>query len=119
VESSTTPLDQTFAQAPLPPQATLEPGHSAVISLVIIAKKMQQTVQRQHPQLDLSRVAGLPGLTPRNTARNDDFAQKTGLFRRERQHVCCGILVPVSGVELPDTRVGYECDKDRTPGGSR
>ena len=119
MESSTTPLDQTFAQATLPPQATLDPGHPAVISLVIIAKKMQQTVQRQHPQLDLNRVAGQPGLTPRNTARNHDFAQKTGLSGRERQHVCWGILVPVSGVELPDTRVGYQCNDDRTPGGSR
>jgi hypothetical protein len=119
VESSTTPLDQTFAQATLPPQATLDPGHPAVISLVIIAKKMEQTVQRQHTQLDLNRVAGLSGLTPRDTARNHDFAKKTGLFGRERQHVCRGILVPVSSVELPDTRIGYECNDDRTPGGSR
>ena len=86
---------------------------------MIIAKKMQQTVQRQDPQLDLNRVAGEPGLTPRNTARNHDFAQKTGLSGRERQHVCCGILVPVSGVELPDTRVGYERNDDRTPGSWR
>jgi hypothetical protein len=51
---------------------------------VIIAKKVQQAVERQHPQLDLNRVAGLPGLTPRNPARNHDFAQKPGLFGRER-----------------------------------
>ena len=119
MESLPTPLDQAFAQATLSTQTTLDPGHPAVISLVIIAKKMQQTVQRQHPQLNLKRMAGLPGLTPRHPARNHDFAQKTGLSGRERQHVCWGILVPVSGVELPDTRVGYECNDDRTPGGWR
>jgi hypothetical protein len=41
VESSPTPLDQTFAQATLPAQTTFDPGHPAVISLVIIAKKVQ------------------------------------------------------------------------------
>jgi hypothetical protein len=33
VESSTTPLDQTFAQATLPTQTTFDPGHPAAISL--------------------------------------------------------------------------------------
>src|ERR1044072_5107207 len=79
VESLPTPLDQAFAQATLSTQTTLDPGHPAAISLVIIAKKMEQAVQSQHPELDLNRVAGLPGLAPRNPARNHDFAKKTGL----------------------------------------
>jgi len=87
VESLPTPLDQTFAQATLPTQTTLDPGHPAVISLVIIAKKVQQAVQSQNPQLDLDRMACLPGLAARNPARNDDFAQKTGLIGCEREHV--------------------------------
>jgi hypothetical protein len=82
-----TPLDQTFAQATLPTQTTLNPGHPAVISLVIIAKKVQESVQSQHPQLDLKGVPGAARLTRRNPARNDDFPKKTGLFRGERQHV--------------------------------
>jgi len=44
-----TPLDQTFEQTTLSPQTTLIPGHPAVISLVIIAKKVQETVESQHP----------------------------------------------------------------------
>jgi hypothetical protein len=87
VESSPTPLDQTFAQATLSPQTTLNPGHAAVIVLVIIAKKVQQAVQGQHPQFDLDRVASLPGLTPRNSARYHDFPEETGLLGREGQHV--------------------------------
>ena len=83
MESLPTPLDQTFAQATLPTQTTFDPGHPAVISLVIIAKKVQQAVQSQDPQLDLNRMAGQPGLAARNPARNHDFAQKTGLLGRE------------------------------------
>ena len=49
MESLPTPLDQTFAQATLSPQTTLNPGHPAVISLVIIAKKVQESVQSEHP----------------------------------------------------------------------
>jgi hypothetical protein len=79
VESSPTPLDQTFAQATLPAQTTFDPGHLAVISLVIIAKKVQQAVQPKYPQLDLGGVPGLPRLPPRNSAGNHDFAEIPGL----------------------------------------
>ena len=82
-ESSPTPLDQAFAQATLPAQTTLDPGHAAVIPLVIIAKKMQQAVQSEHPQLDLDRVARLPGLAARNSAGDHDFAEKTRLLSRK------------------------------------
>src|SRR5262249_51173577 len=83
VESLQTPLDQTFAQATLSAQTTFDPGHPAVISLVIIAKKVQESVQSQHPQLDLNCVAGLARLAQRNPPRYDDFAQKTGLLGGE------------------------------------
>lgn len=49
MESLPTPLDQTFAQATLPTQTTFDPGHPAVIPLVIIAKKMQQAMKSQDP----------------------------------------------------------------------
>jgi hypothetical protein len=79
----TTPLDQTFAQATLPAQTTLNPGHPAVISLVIIAKKVQQAVQCQHAQLDLNRVSRPSRLTPCNSAGNHDFAEKPRFVRGE------------------------------------
>ena len=105
MESLTTPLDQTFAQATLPAQTTFNPGHPAVISLVIIAKKMQEAVQPEYPQFDLDGVPGLPSLSPRNSARNHDFAEKTWLVGTEREHVRGRILGTVSGVQLADTRI--------------
>ena len=83
MESLPTPLDKAFAQATLPAQTTFDPGHPAVIPLVIIAKKVQQPVQRKDPQLDLNRMAGLPSLAARNSAGNHDFAEKTGLLSRK------------------------------------
>ena len=83
MESSPTPLDQTFAQATLPAQTTFDPGHPAVISFVIIAKKVQEAVEPEYAQLDLDGVPGPPSLSPRNSARNHDFAEKTGLLSRE------------------------------------
>ena len=105
MESSPTPLDQTFAQATLPAQTTFDPGHPAVISLVIIAKKMQQAVKPEYPQLDLDGVPGLPGLSPRNSARNHDFAEKTGFVRAKREHVRGSIPGTVSRVQMADTRI--------------
>ena len=98
MESSPTPLDQTFAQATLPAQTTFDPGHPAVIPLVIIAKKVQQTVKPEYPQFGLDGVPGLAGLSPCNSARNHDFAEKTGLVPAKREHIRGGILVTVSGV---------------------
>ena len=83
MESLPTPLDQAFAQATLPAQTTFDPGHPAVIPLVIIAKKVQQPVQREDSELDLKRMAGLLSLTPRNSAGDHDFAEKTGLLSRK------------------------------------
>jgi len=105
VESSPTPLDQTFAQATLPAQTTFDPGHPAVVSLVIIAKKVQEAVEPEYAQLDLDGVTGPPRLSPRNSARNHDFAEKTGLADTEREHVRGSILGTVSGVQLADTRI--------------
>jgi hypothetical protein len=108
MESFPTPLDQPFAQATLPAQTTLDPGHPAVIPLVIIAKKMQQAVQSQHPKLSLDWVAGASGLAARNSACDRDFAEKSRLLAGERQHVGRRILPPVPGVELPHPRVRDE-----------
>jgi hypothetical protein len=105
VGSSPTPLDQTFAQATLPAQATFDPGHPAVISFVIIAKKVQQTVKAKYSQLDLDWVPGLPRLPPRNSTGNHDFAEKTALVGGKREHVRRLILATVSGVELANARV--------------
>ena len=72
---------------PLTAQPALEPGHPAVIALVIIAEQVQQAVQRQHPQLGLQRMPGLPGLPARDARGNHDVAQFARLAGGKRQHV--------------------------------
>ena len=69
-------LDQTFAQPALAPEPALEACHPPVIPLVIIAKQVQQAVQREDPQLNLERVARVARLAPGNAGRNDDVAKK-------------------------------------------
>jgi hypothetical protein len=56
-------LDQTFPQAAPHAKSGLDARHPAGVQLVIIAKKVQQSVQRQHSKLCLqgmARVACLP-----------------------------------------------------------
>jgi hypothetical protein len=115
VESSPTPLDQPFAQATLPPQTTLEAGHPAVISLVIIAKKMQQPMQSEDAQLDMQRMPGLARLTAGNSTGNHDFAEKPGLLSREGQHVSSNVFAAISAVELADAPVRHDCYGHHTP----
>ncbi len=46
------PFNQPLDEPALAAQAPLQASHPAIIGFVIIAKKMQQTMQGQHPQLD-------------------------------------------------------------------
>src|SRR5688572_31921415 len=72
-----------------PPRSTLFPYTTLFrsVPLVIIAKKVQQAVQREHLQLDQNGMPRPPGLTARNSARNHDFAEKARLVtRRSEEH---------------------------------
>ena len=77
---------------------------------VIIAKKVQQAMQREHAELTLERVTGLDRLTGRNPRRDHDIAQHTGFLRREREHVGCAIFAAESPIEGADSRIGDEGD---------
>ena len=74
-----TPFDQSLAETALETKAAFQPSHPAIIVFVIIAKKMQQTMERKHTKLSLHRVACLDRLTGRNSCSNHDIAQRTRL----------------------------------------
>ena len=57
-------LDETFPQAARAAQAPLEPTHLAGVAFVIIAKKVQQTVQGKNTKFGGETVSGRPGLAP-------------------------------------------------------
>ena len=115
----TTAFDQPLDEPALEAQAPFQASHPAVIALVIIAKKVQQAMQRQHTKLDRQSMASLPGLTARNSSRNHDIAEFPGLPGRKRQHVGGSILTTVSLVECTHARVWNHCHGDGTsrPGG--
>src|SRR5688572_31553632 len=81
--SSQAALDQAFAQSAPAAQPPLEPPHPAIILFVIIAKKVQQAMQRQDPEFGAERVAGGSRLPPRNSQRNHHIAELAGLPGRE------------------------------------
>jgi hypothetical protein len=62
-------------------QALLEPSHLAAIPLVIIAKKVQQAVQGEHPKFRRQAVPGLGRLAARNSKRDHHIAQFPWLIR--------------------------------------
>ena len=107
-------FDQPLAQPALAAQARLEAGHPAVIALVIIAKKVQQAVQRQHPKLGRRADARPAAPDGRATpAAITTSPSSPRLLGRKRQHV--GRLRPcaVSAVERADARVGDHRDGHR------
>ena len=100
-----TPFNQPLDEPALEAQAAFQASHPAVIALVIIAKKVQQAMQGQHPQLDRERMAGLPRLTARNSCRNHDIAQFARLAGGKRQDVGRRVLAAISVVERTHARV--------------
>ena len=92
-------LDQAFPQSAAHVKPRLDAGHLAAVVLVIIAKKMQQSVQRQDAKFGLKPVSGVLCLTPRYPERNHDISKETRLLTWKRQHIRCAILASVTTVE--------------------
>src|SRR5204863_6554558 len=100
-----TPLDQSFPQSTGAPQPSFDAQHAAAILLVVVAEKMQQTVQREHAEFGEWRVPGRACLTPRQPASDDDVAQERlegqdrlpaslALHRRKAENVRDRIFAP-------------------------
>jgi len=103
-----TPFNQPLDEPALAAQAPLQASHPAIIVLVIIAKKVQQAMQGQHPQLDCHGMAGLPGLTGCNSCSNHDIAEFTRLLGGERQHVCYPVFTSVTTIQRADTGIRHD-----------
>src|SRR5689334_93839 len=94
------PFDQTLSKTARASQAPLEPPHLAVIPFVIIAKKVQQTVQGKHPKLCPQTVTCTTRLSPRNPKRDHHIAQHASFLGRERQHVRSRIFSTIASIEF-------------------
>jgi hypothetical protein len=99
------PFNQPLDEPALAAQSPLQASHPAIIVLVIIAKKVQQAMQRQHPQLDRQGMAGLTGLTGRNSRCNHDIAEFARLAGGKRQHVRYPVFAAVAVIQRADTGV--------------
>ena len=80
-------LDQAFSQPGPNAEPCLDAGHQADVTLVIIAKKVQQPVQCKHAQFRLKPMSRVARLTPRHTHCNHDISNVTGIVVRKRKHV--------------------------------
>jgi hypothetical protein len=69
-----TPFNQPLDEPALTAQAPFQASHPAIIVLVIIAKKVQQAMQGQDPELNRARVPRLPGLAARKSFSDHDIA---------------------------------------------
>jgi hypothetical protein len=57
-------------------QPALEPTHRAVVALVIVAKQVQQAMQREYPELGPLAVARVARLPSRHAAGDHDVSQE-------------------------------------------
>src|SRR5690242_20720253 len=69
-------LAEPLSKAPFAAQAPLERGHRPIVDLVVVAKQMEQAVERKHTQLDRLAVPCLDRLATRHTAGDHDVSQK-------------------------------------------
>ena len=74
-------LDQSLAQPAAPAEPRLDAGHAAPVALVIIAKKVQQPVQGQHPKLVLEGMTAVGRLPPGDSGGDDHVAKITRFVR--------------------------------------
>ena len=75
------PFDEAGVKPAAGAQPGLDPRHPAGVALVIIAKQVQQAVQRQYPKLRAERVPRLGGLLAGDPDTNHDIAQTAPLVR--------------------------------------
>ena len=108
-------LDEALAKAARVAQALFEPSHLAGIPLVIIAKKVQQTVEGKHPKFRREAMPGTSGLAARNSKRDHHIAQLTGLVSWKRQHIRRHIRPAVTTIENAYAPVGNDGDGHAPP----
>ena len=105
-------LYQALAQPATPTESGLHAGHAAIVTLVIIAKQVQETMQGQHAKLGLQRMTCGPGLASGDTRRDRNIAKISGFFRRKRQDVGGDVRSPVLAVQAPYPTIRDDGDRD-------
>ena len=119
-------IDQAGLQSAAAAEPRLDPLHSAVVvrSLVIVAEKVQQAVQREDAQLGLVGMPGLARLAARDAGRDHEVAESArrteGAGRAVRRQSTVGdetedvgrvVLAAVAAIEDAHARVGDERDR--------
>ena len=81
---------------------------------MIIAKKVQETVQGKHPKFSAEAVSGCSRLPFGDTQRDDDVAQIARLICWKRKDIRGCVLSPVTEIQLANTSVGHHGNGDCT-----
>ena len=79
--SSADRVDQPFAQPALTAELALDALHAPVVVLVIVPQQVQQTMQREHPQLGASECPASRACRRATPARDGDFAEEAARGR--------------------------------------
>ena len=77
------PLDKAFAQATAASQASLDPGHAAVVLLMVVAEEVQETVEREDAHFAAQRMPGRLRLTARDAGGDHHVSEVKRLSGRE------------------------------------
>src|SRR5215831_17474314 len=67
------PFPLPFPQPALAPEPFLEPFHAPIVPLVIVTQQVQQTMEREHPQLGQLGVAAGARTSTRHTSRDGNI----------------------------------------------
>jgi hypothetical protein len=89
----------------------LETFHSPVVRLVIMAKQMQQTVNRQNRKLMLQRMSALARLARRRLDADDDVAQLVASVRDESENVRGARRSSETAVEIFEKPIAAEDER--------
>ena len=87
---------------------------------MVVAEKVQQPVQREHPQLGLIRMTGRLGLAPGDAGRDDDIAQPLiFVVVGKREDVGRLVFAAILAVERAHAGIAHEGDADLAGGARR
>ena len=109
------PLDEPFGEAAGAAQPPLDARHLTAILLVVVPEQVQQPVQRQNAQFGGKGVTGELCLSARDTGRDHDVTEQTGLAGGEGQYVRDFVVLSILPVQCADAGVGHEGNRHCAP----
>src|SRR5579864_1232667 len=112
--ASCTARDQRTRQTQQFAQALLFARHAAIIPLMVVSTKMQQSMQRKQLGLFTQAMAMAPGLCSRDRQGDGDISGAARSRSRERKHVSDSILVSELAVQPANIGVRGQQNADFT-----